>query len=94
MAFEPICVNTLASGLEYFHNGMKYSSVWSQHSQNIISHFVGDISKCLVKSTGELAQTSTVIEPGLEDDSSGFYYIELVIKHCVQLSDRCLKKSS
>ena len=36
MAFELTCVNTLATGLEYFHNGMKYSSQWSQ---NIILNF-------------------------------------------------------
>lgn len=66
MAFELICVNMLAIGLEYFHNGMKYSSLWWQWSQNIISHFTERISQCPVKSTGVFSLTSIVTEPGLQ----------------------------
>jgi len=62
MAFELLCVNTLATGLESFHNGMKYSSLCSQ---NIILHFREGISQRPVKPTGVFAQTSILNEPWL-----------------------------
>lgn len=65
MSFELIRVNPLGIGPGNFYKGMKYSSLWSQWSQNIILHFTEGISQCPVKSIGVFAQTSIVTEPGL-----------------------------